>query len=219
MDLIFRNFCQHLLRVEMSVILNFSISGTCTLDVRSTPNQADSGVTCSTSCDALPLLRRPWIYMLCQQISPKRWFGNVNTTSYCDVTNIVYPVTMTTKRHCSILEFGRGHPIKQSPRASPDLCTTLSVWIALNLCYVKMVHIIRSFVPLSESLFVCVFIQYKHHAFDEPVLVSTSRTSFEAQLLQIMWKRLSANNANVLSFLLSCLGSARPCQKVPSSSL
>ena len=29
-------------------------------------------------------------------------------TSYCDVTNSVYPVTMTTIRHCSILEFGRG---------------------------------------------------------------------------------------------------------------
>jgi len=34
----------------------------------------------------------------------------VNMTSYCDVTNSVYPVTMTTigLRHCSILEFGRG---------------------------------------------------------------------------------------------------------------
>jgi len=29
-------------------------------------------------------------------------------TSYCDVTNNVYPVTMTTIRHCSILGFGRG---------------------------------------------------------------------------------------------------------------
>jgi len=46
--------------------------------------------------------------MLCQQTSPKRWFANVNMTSYCDVTNSVYPVTMTTKRHCSILQFGRG---------------------------------------------------------------------------------------------------------------
>ena len=48
--------------------------------------------------------------MLCQQTSPKRWFANVIVTSYCDVTNIVYPVTMTTMglRHCSILEFGRG---------------------------------------------------------------------------------------------------------------
>ena len=31
-------------------------------------------------------------------------------TSYCDVTNSVYALTMTTigPRHCSILEFGRG---------------------------------------------------------------------------------------------------------------
>jgi len=29
-------------------------------------------------------------------------------TSYCYVKNSVYPVTMTTKRHCSILEFVRG---------------------------------------------------------------------------------------------------------------
>ena len=34
--------------------------------------------------------------------------GNVNMTSYCDVTNSVYPVIMTTIRHCSILEFGTG---------------------------------------------------------------------------------------------------------------
>jgi len=45
--------------------------------------------------------------------------------SYCDVTSSVFPVTMTTIRHCSILEFGRGHRNKQSPRASPDLCTPL----------------------------------------------------------------------------------------------
>jgi len=65
------------------------------------------------------------ICMLCQQTSPKRLFANVNVSSNCDVTNSVYPVTMTTIRHCSILEFGRGHTIKQSPGASPDLCTPL----------------------------------------------------------------------------------------------
>jgi len=36
-----------------------------------------------------------------------------------------YLVTMTTMCHCSILEFGRGHTIKQSPRSSPDLCTPM----------------------------------------------------------------------------------------------
>jgi len=72
---------------------------------------------------SLPLLRHPWICMLCKQTSPKLWFANVNITSYCDVTDRVYPGTMTTICYCSILEFGRGHPIKQSPRASPDLCT------------------------------------------------------------------------------------------------
>jgi len=39
----------------------------------------------------------------------KTVFGNVNMTSYCDVTNNVHPVTMTTTiRHCSMPEFGRG---------------------------------------------------------------------------------------------------------------
>jgi len=52
------------------------------------------------------------ICMLCQQTSPIRWFANVNMASYCDVTNSVYPVTMTTIRHYLILEFGRGHAIK-----------------------------------------------------------------------------------------------------------
>jgi len=56
---------------------------------------------------ALPLPRRPWICTLFQQTSPKRKHGY-------DVINSVYPVTMTTIRHCSMLEFGRGHPIKHS---------------------------------------------------------------------------------------------------------
>jgi len=42
-----------------------------------------------------------------------------------DVTNSVYPVTMTTIRHCSILEFGRGHTIKQSPRALSEVYTPM----------------------------------------------------------------------------------------------
>jgi len=42
-----------------------------------------------------------------------------------DVTNSAYPVKMATIRYCSILEFGRGHPTKQSPRASQDLFTPL----------------------------------------------------------------------------------------------
>jgi len=73
--------------------------------------------------------------MLCQQTLPKRWFANVNMTSYCDVTTSVYPVTMTTKYHCSILEFGWDHIIKKSPRASPDLCTPLSD--TFTSCYTR----------------------------------------------------------------------------------
>jgi len=58
----------------------------------------------------LPLLRRPWICMLCQQTSPKRWFANVNNmTSYC----------------AQYWNLEGGHPIKQWPRASPDLWTPL----------------------------------------------------------------------------------------------
>ena len=57
---------------------------------------------------SLPLLRPPLMCMLCQQTSPKRWFANVNIISHFDVKNSVYPVTMTTIRHCSILEFSRG---------------------------------------------------------------------------------------------------------------
>jgi len=54
------------------------------------------------------------ICRLRQQTSPKRWFANANMTSYYDVENNVYPVTMTTIPCCSILEFGRGHTIKSS---------------------------------------------------------------------------------------------------------
>jgi len=46
--------------------------------------------------------------MLRQQTSLKRWFAYVNMTSDCYVTNNVCPVLITTMRHCSTLEFGRG---------------------------------------------------------------------------------------------------------------
>jgi len=62
--------------------------------------------------------------MLCQQTA-KTLVANLNMTSYCDVTNSVYPVTMTTIHHCSILEFGKRHTIKQSSWASLGLCTPL----------------------------------------------------------------------------------------------
>ena len=38
----------------------------------------------------------------------KTLVASLNMTSGCDVTNSVYPVTMNTIRHCSILEFGSG---------------------------------------------------------------------------------------------------------------
>ena len=63
---------------------------------------------CSYGTASLPRLRRPWTCTLCQQTSPKRWFANVNMTSYCNVTKIVQLVKMTTIRHCWILKFGRG---------------------------------------------------------------------------------------------------------------
>jgi len=57
---------------------------------------------------------------------------------------------MTTIRHCSIIEFGRGHPIKQSSRASPDLYTPL-------LCTDNWITIIRWW-WLSQWL-----VTYGHH--------------------------------------------------------
>jgi len=59
---------------------------------------------CTTSKESVYRI----VCMLCQQTSPKRWFANVNMTSYCDVTNSVYAVTMTTIRYCSMWEFGYG---------------------------------------------------------------------------------------------------------------
>ena len=41
--------------------------------------------------------RRVWI--LCQQTSPNRWFGNMNMTSNCDVTNTAHQKQMTTICH------------------------------------------------------------------------------------------------------------------------
>ena len=37
--------------------------------------------------------------ILCQQTSPKRWFGNTTMTSFCDVTNSAHQIQMTTLCH------------------------------------------------------------------------------------------------------------------------
>jgi len=39
------------------------------------------------------------ICLLCQQTSPKRWFGNMNMTSNCDVTKSAHQIQMTTICH------------------------------------------------------------------------------------------------------------------------
>jgi len=39
------------------------------------------------------------IYILCQQTSPKGWFGNMNMTSNCDVTNSAHKTQMTPSCH------------------------------------------------------------------------------------------------------------------------
>jgi len=41
-------------------------------------------------------------------VNKLRQNANTDMTSYCGVINSVYPVTMTTIRHCSMLEFGKG---------------------------------------------------------------------------------------------------------------
>jgi len=38
----------------------------------------------------------------------KMLVANLNMMSCCDITNSVFPVTMTTIHHCSMLNFGRG---------------------------------------------------------------------------------------------------------------
>jgi len=50
--------------------------------------------------------------------------ANVNITSRCDVTNSVCPATMTTIRHCSIPEFGRGIQLSSRP-GHRQTCTPL----------------------------------------------------------------------------------------------
>jgi len=40
------------------------------------------------------------MHMFVSKTSPKRWFASMNITSYCDVTINLFPVTMTTIRHC-----------------------------------------------------------------------------------------------------------------------
>jgi len=58
---------------------------------------------CSTSKESACRM----IGMLCEQTSPKLCFAKASMTSYCDVTNSAYPVTLCNIRDCSILEFDR----------------------------------------------------------------------------------------------------------------
>jgi len=95
-----------------------------------------------------------------------------NVKSYYGVTISVYPETMTTKRHCSILEFGRGHThtLNQLPRASSDVCTPLVCECALkklakNPCNVtkhhskiKAYYIIATYIILFSKSTSCVHI-------------------------------------------------------------
>ena len=69
----------------------------------------------------------------------KTLVANLNMPSCCDVTNSVYPVTMTTIRHCSILEFGRGASHQALARASPDLCTPLPVSLSFICLFRKII--------------------------------------------------------------------------------
>jgi len=59
----------------------------------------------------------------------KTLLANLNMTSQYDVTNGVYPVTMTTIRHCSILEFGRG---ASNQAVEPVIARPLHVTASLN---------------------------------------------------------------------------------------
>jgi len=58
--------------------------------------------------------------------------------SYCDVTNSLYPVAMTTIRLYSIVEFVWGHKIKQSPLASPYLCTLMMLQKGWNVLWTSI---------------------------------------------------------------------------------
>jgi len=62
MDLIFGNLfcCQHLLRIQMSVILNFFNTMDLYSGCASAPNQTDSDVTCSRSCDQGKITKKDW---------------------------------------------------------------------------------------------------------------------------------------------------------------
>ena len=61
MDLTLRNLfcCQYqFLRIQMAVIAASPIPGTYTLSVQRTPNQTDSDVTCSRSCDQVKITNK-----------------------------------------------------------------------------------------------------------------------------------------------------------------
>jgi len=55
-------------------------------------------IQCNDTQNTESVCRR--ICIMCQQTSPKRWFGNLNITSNCDVTNSAHQMQITTTCHC-----------------------------------------------------------------------------------------------------------------------
>jgi len=84
----------------------------------------------------------------------KTLVGKLNMTSHCNVTNSVYPVTMTTIHHCSILEFGRGASNQAiAPGITRPLHATAPIELALLLTHrVQHLNIRTTRVTLGTAL-------------------------------------------------------------------
>jgi len=83
--------------------------------------------------------------------SPKRWFAIVNMTSYCDVTSGIYPITMTTIRHCTILEFGRGE-YNQASRPGHHQTSACHCWPYWHAIFPVFLFVIFGFCLLFVRL-------------------------------------------------------------------
>ena len=84
---------------------------------------------------------------LCQETSPKRWFGNMEMTSNCDVTNGEHQIQMTTiwpwikPPHENFLRTPLCWPIVLNPTVSSQIGYLCRNWNArlLVLCIVEFI--------------------------------------------------------------------------------
>ena len=128
------------------------------------------------------------ICIMCQQTSPKHWFGNMNMTSNCDVTNSAHQIQMATTCHWM------KSPMKllRTPLYTRNSSCITLLWLQHNhkmsISYHK-IGLVSRHQSVGRWLLFCVFcgknILTKLVGYHQPILVSVSRWNLWLETFRI----------------------------------